>query len=91
MAGFYLCAVHLRTRNIWVWVVIHFLEDLFTGFWAMASTSAEVAQTVDGTIANMFMLVGVHLVYIIFGVLMLKSKKWQYQPLIMSKEKEQTL
>lgn len=87
MAGFYLCAIYLRTRNIWVCIIIHFLEDFFTGFWAMVSTSAAVAQTVDGTIASMFLLVAVHLVYIVFGVLMLKSKKWQYQPLIEIKAK----
>ena len=81
MAGFYLCAVYLRTRNIWVCVIIHFLEDLFTGFWAIVSTSAAAAQAADGTIANMFLLVGVHLVYIIFGVLMLKEKKWEHAPL----------
>lgn len=81
MAGFYLCAVYLRTRNLWVCVVIHFLEDLFTGFWAVVSTAAAAAQTVDGTVANMFMLVGVHSVYIIFAIPMLKSKNWQYQPL----------
>lgn len=82
MAGFYLCAVYLRTRNIWVCIIIHFFEDFFTGFWAIVSTTAATAQTVDGTVANMFMLVAVHSVYILFGVLMLKSKKWQYQPLL---------
>lgn len=83
MAGFYLCAVYLRTRNIWVCVVIHFFEDFFTGFWAIVSTSAAVAQTVDGTVLNMFMLVAVHSVYVIFGVIMLKCKKskWKYMPL----------
>lgn len=91
MAGFYLCAVYLRTRNIWVCIIIHFLEDFFTGFWAMVSTSAAVAQTVDGTIANMCLLVAVHLVYILFGILMLKSKKWQYRPLIERNGKEQAI
>ena len=86
MAGFYLCAVYLRTRNLWICVIIHFFEDFFTGFWAIVSTSAAAAQTVDGTIVNTLMLVAVHLVYIVFGVLMLKSKKWQYQPLIVNKE-----
>ena len=81
MAGFYLCAVYLRTRNIWVCVVIHFLEDLFTGFWAIVSISAAEAQMVDGTFANMLLLVGVHLVYVVFGVLMLKDDKWEYAPL----------
>ncbi len=86
MAGFYLCAVYLRTRNIWVCIVIHFLEDFFTGFWAMVSTSAAVAQTVDGTVANILILVAVHSVYLIFGIIMLKSKKWQYRPLIENNE-----
>lgn len=81
MAGFYLCAVYLTTRNIWVCVIIHFLEDFFTGFWAIVSSSAFAAQSVDGTVAGMAMLVAVHSVYVIFGVLMLKRKKWQYQPL----------
>ncbi len=88
MAGFYLCAVYLRTRNIWVCIVIHFLEDFFTGFWAIVSTAALTSQSVDGTIANMFMLVAVHSVYIIFGVIMLKSKKWEYRPLIENKEND---
>ncbi len=89
MAGFYLCAVYLRTRNIWVCIAIHFLEDFFTGFWAIVSTSAAVAQTVDGTITNMLLLVAVHSVYVVFGVIMLKSKKWEYRPLIENKETEQ--
>lgn len=91
MAGFYLCAVYLRTRNIWVCIIIHFLEDFFTGFWAMVSTSAAVAQTVDGTITNMCLLVAVHSVYILFGILMLKNKKLQYRPLIERNGKEQTI
>jgi len=82
MAGFYLCAVYLRTRNIWVCVIIHFLEDFFTGFWAIVSTSAAAAQAMDGTVANMFLLVGVHLVYILFGVLMVRGEKWEHTPLI---------
>lgn len=86
MAGFYLCAVYLRTRNLWICIIIHFLEDFFTGFWAIVSTSAFSAQTVDGTVGNMFLLVAVHAVYIIFGVFILKSKKWQYQPLIGERE-----
>ena len=86
MAGFYLCAVYLRTRNIWVCIIIHFLEDLFTGFWAIVSSSAALAQTVDGTIGNIVMLVSVHSIYVIFGIIMLKSKKWKYLPLNERKE-----
>ena len=86
MAGFYLCAVYLRTRNIWVCIIIHFLEDLFTGFWAIVSSSAALAQTVDATIGNIVMLVSVHSIYVIFGIIMLKSKKWKYLPLNERKE-----
>ena len=81
MAGVYLCAVYLRTRNLWVCIIIHFLEDFFTGFWAIVSTSAADAQTRDGTITNMVVLVSVHLVYVVFGILMLKDKKWEYTSL----------
>ncbi|MDE7106657.1 MAG: CPBP family intramembrane metalloprotease [Anaeroplasmataceae bacterium] len=86
MAGFYLCAVYLRTRNIWVCIIIHFLEDLFTGFWGVVSSSAAIAQTVDGTIGSMVMLVAIHSVYVIFGIIILKSKKWKYQSLTDCKE-----
>ena len=86
MAGFYLCAVYLRTRNVWVCIIIHFLEDLFTGFWAIVSSSAATAQTVDGTIGNMVMLIAVHSIYVISGVIMLKSKKWKYESLFECKE-----
>ena len=91
MAGFYLCAVYLRTRNLWICIIIHFLEDFFTAYWAIVSTDADAAQTIDGTVANMFMLVGVHLVYIIFGVLLLKIKKWRYLPLTPYAENDQTV
>ena len=80
MAGFYLCAVYLRTRNIWVCVIIHFLENLFTGFWAVVSTAATAAQAIDGTVANMLLLVGVHSIYILSGVLMLRDEKWEHTP-----------
>ncbi len=89
MAGFYLCVVYLRTHNIWVCIIIHFLEDLFTGFWAIVSSNAAIAQTVDGTIGGICMLVAVHSVYVIFGIVMLKSKKWKYQSLLECKEEEE--
>ncbi|MDE6660268.1 MAG: CPBP family intramembrane metalloprotease [Anaeroplasmataceae bacterium] len=81
MAGFYLCVVYLRTHNIWICIIIHFLEDLFTGFWAIVSSSAAIAQNVDGAIVSIVMLVAVHSIYVISGVIMLKSKKWKYESL----------
>lgn len=45
------------------------------------SSSAAIAQTVDGTIGNMGMLIAVHSIYVISGVIMLKSKKWKYESL----------
>lgn len=73
MAGFYLCAVYLRTGNLWICVFIHFLEDFFTGFWAVVSTSGAAAQTIDGDIMSTVLLVAVHSVYVIFGIFMLKG------------------
>lgn len=75
MAGFYLCAVYLRTDNIGICVFIHFWEDFFTGFWAVVSTSAAAAQTTDGDIMSIVLLVAVHSVYVIFGIFMLKGKE----------------
>lgn len=73
MAGFYLCAVYLRTGNIWIGVFIHFLEDFLTGFWAVVSTSAAAAQHTDGTVMGTVLLVAVHSIYVIFGILMLRD------------------
>lgn len=73
MAGIYLCAVYLKTDNLWICVLIHFLEDFFTGFWGMASSTAYQAQFKDIPLTNAVMLAGVHVIYIIFGALMLKD------------------
>lgn len=76
MAGFYLCAVYLKTKNIWICVLIHFLEDFSTGLWSVFSDEALAAtQNQDGSIMQVILLVAVHSIYVIFGVLMLKSKE----------------
>lgn len=75
MAGFYLCAVYLKTKNLWICVLIHFLEDFSTGLWNLFSDEALAAsQNQDGSIGQVMLLVAVHSVYVIFGVLMLKSE-----------------
>ena len=75
MAGFYLCAVYIKTDNIWICVLIHFMEDFSTGFWALVSSEAYASQNVDGEILQVVLLVVVHSIYIIFGVLMLKKDR----------------
>jgi len=50
--------------------------DFFTEFWATVSSSALTAQSQDDA-----PLVAVHSVYVIFGALMIKGKKWEYKPL----------
>lgn len=77
MAGFYLCSVYLRIKNIWICIFIHFLEDFLTGFWALFT----IQKVADGTIISTRMLVLIHSVYIIFGILMLKDKEYKYEPL----------
>lgn len=74
MAGFYLCAIYLRTGNIWICVFIHFLEDFLTGFWGVVSTSAAAVQHIDSDIKSTVLLVAVHSVYVIFGIFMIKGK-----------------
>ena len=78
LAGFYLCAVYLRTENLWVCVCIHFAEDFLTGFWALFVSSAGRS---DASVGNMALLCAVHSVYVIFGVLMLRDKHFSYQPI----------
>ncbi len=82
MAGFYLSAVYLRTRNIWICVFIHFLEDFSSGFWSICSTEAALQEGVDGPVAGTILLVVVHSVYVIFGILMLRDKTWTYQSIL---------
>jgi hypothetical protein len=81
MAGVYLCAVYLRTKNIWIVVVIHFTEDFLTGLWPLFSSAALASSLKDAPLLNVLGLVALQSVYVWVGVIMLKDKKWHYEPL----------
>lgn len=76
MAGTYLCAVYLRTKNIWVCITIHFLEDFATSVWAIFSSSAAASASVDGSLLAAAGMIALQIPYVVFAVLMLKDKKW---------------
>lgn len=76
MAGFYLCALYLRTKNLWLCITIHFIEDFLAGFWNLYSSSALALSNMDAPIVNVIALVALQSFYLIFGILMLKDKKW---------------
>ena len=78
MAGLYLCAVYLRTRNIWICVMIHFLEDFGTSVWEIFSTSASLSANADGNIFAALGMITLQIPYVIFAVLMLRDKNWQF-------------
>lgn len=77
MAGTYLCALYLRTNNIWVCILIHFLEDFSTSVWQIFSTSAAASMNADVTISGAVMMVLLQIPYVIFAILMLRDKRWK--------------
>jgi len=77
MAGTYLCAVYIRTGNIWVCIVIHFLEDFGTSVWEIFSSNAAVSAASDGTIGVAIGMIALQIPYVIFTVLMLRDKNWR--------------
>lgn len=79
MAGTYLCAVYLRSRNIWVCVTIHFLEDLSTSVWTIFSSAAAVSAANDRTALTVAGMIALQIPYVIFAWLMLRDKKWKYE------------
>jgi len=81
MAGVYLCALYLRTRSIWICVLIHFLEDFSSLFWGVLSTGALTSSNEDGEPLMMLGMVVIQSVYVLFGVLMIRDKNFSYQSL----------
>ncbi|MCB9498783.1 MAG: CPBP family intramembrane metalloprotease [Bacillales bacterium] len=75
MAGVYLSALYLRTKNIWVCVTIHFLEDFFSSFWLLFASTNTVE---DISLLNALLLIVLQVPYFIFGILFIKDKKWTY-------------
>ena len=82
MAGFYLCAVYLRTENIWICVLIHFLEDFGTSVWEIFSTHAAASAMADGNIMSAMGMIILQVPYIIFAILMLRDKTWDVNRVI---------
>lgn len=74
MAGTYLCAIYLRTNNLWVCIVIHFLEDFASSFWTIDHWNA--ANTLDVSIGTAVGMIAMQIPYVIFAVLMINDKKW---------------
>lgn len=79
MAGTYLCAVYLRTNNIWICVLIHFFEDFSTSVWTLFSTSAAASVSQDTSVGAAFGMIAMQIPYVIFAILMIRDKKWKYQ------------
>ena len=79
MAGFYLSCIYIRTKNIYIGLTIHFLEDIFTMCWLLFSNDAFNNQNVDGNLLNTTMLVLVHIIYVIAGIFMIKDKRYEYE------------
>jgi len=80
MAGAYLAAVYLRTRNLWIVIAIHFAEDFLTGLWPLFSSAALASSLKDAPFLNVLGLVALQSIYVFVGVMMLKDKKWHYEP-----------
>ena len=77
MAGTYLCAVYLRSQNIWVCVLIHILEDLAVSVWPLFSSAAASSASADISMPNALGMVAMLIPYVVFAWLMLRDKKWQ--------------
>ncbi|MEA5026987.1 MAG: CPBP family intramembrane glutamic endopeptidase [Erysipelotrichaceae bacterium] len=80
MASVYLCAVYLRTDNLWLVIFIHFIEDLAATIWTVFSSVAATAAMTDISAGVALRLVIFQLIYLIFGWLMLRDKSWDYDP-----------
>lgn len=77
MAGLYLCGVYLRTENIWVCICIHFLEDFGTSIWGIFSSQSILVGDVN--IGGAIGMIALQIPYVIFAILMLRDKEWQYK------------
>lgn len=78
MAGLYLCAVYLRTRNIWICILIHFMEDFGTSVWEIFSSSTSLSASADGNIFAALGMIALQIPYVIFAILMMRDKNWHF-------------
>jgi membrane protease YdiL (CAAX protease family) len=79
MAGTYLCAVYLRSQNIWVCILIHFLEDFSTSIWTLFSSHAAASAAADISPMAALGMIAMQIPYLIFAVLMLRDKNWRFE------------
>lgn len=77
MAGVYLAAVLLRTKDIWVLVTIHFLIDFLSSFWGLFSTSAAFSSSHDIPWYSALLIVLAQSPYLFFGLFFLLNKRWK--------------
>jgi len=77
MAGTWLCAVYLRSKNIWVCALIHFLEDLAVSVWPLFSTQAAASASADIQISEALRMVFLQAPYLLFAWLMLRDEGWR--------------
>lgn len=75
MAGIYLAAVYVRSQNIWVVILIHFLEDTAVTIMELFSTQAANSSIADITITQALLMILIQIPYVWVGVLMLKENK----------------
>lgn len=74
MAGIYLCAVYLRSNNLWICIVIHFLEDFASSFWSISHWNS--AGSSDTTVAAAIGMIALQIPYVVFACFMLNDKRW---------------
>lgn len=79
MAGIYLAAVYVRSQNIWVVIVIHFLEDAAVTIMELFSTQAVNNSTADIAITQALLMVLIQIPYVFVGIRMLKDNKVNFK------------
>jgi membrane protease YdiL (CAAX protease family) len=75
MAGMYLTAVYVRSQNIWVCILIHFLEDTAVTIMELFSSQTLNNSLADIGIMQAAMMILIQIPYVIVSILMLRDKK----------------
>lgn len=75
MAGMYLAAVYVRSQNIWVCILIHFLEDTAVTIMELFSSQTLNSSVADIGIMQASMMILIQIPYVIVSLLMLRDKR----------------
>lgn len=75
MAGIYLAAVYYRSKNIWLVILVHFLEDTAVTIMEAFSTQVAESSVSDISAFQAILMVIIQIPYVWVGLLMLKDKK----------------